>query len=180
MKEEERQKRIDFLFPYIGSLTASLGLREWQIRIPNEYCDDADAWATVTRISRTMEAVIRLNDNFLEATPIRQRQVLLHELIHLWFRLTIEAREGLPDLLGQPVWLVVAARFDAAEEHAVDGLSRALVEYFPLPPVYGEEVKVEDAPTDLDQARGAVVTAASAELHRRGILHRIRSARVLR
>lgn len=105
---------------YVRELADTLKLKDWEIKIKDGGAREG-AIASIYMPYGQKKASLYFSEEFLEETLEEQRQIIIHELVHLHFENAMflgKKRKG----------------FDKAMEIAIDEISTAIATYFPLPP----------------------------------------------
>jgi hypothetical protein len=117
--------RKDSFGPYVRSLADLMGLRDWKVTIGDGGARD-DSAASVWLQGGVKNARIHLSEEFLGYDADRQRQTLVHELVHAHFA----ASDGmLMDWLDDARYKGYVRIF----EYAVDGIAEEWAKFLPLP-----------------------------------------------
>lgn len=118
---------------YLRDLADLMGLRDWTVSVHRDPPDDEHQASCHAVYGRKM-AQIQLSENFLESVPDRQRQTLVHELMHAHFGpLNHLMRSELTD----PGYRA----FMLSLEYAIDGIAEEWAKRLPLPPEAEREGK---------------------------------------
>jgi hypothetical protein len=118
---------------YIFTIAKEFGLRDWDMYLLGDPPDTETAAASVECIYGRRKANIRVGVEFHHASPEEQREVVLHELIHVHFAQTRALiDEVLPDLLGKPAFVAFREAYRQADEHATDAIANAIADRYPL------------------------------------------------
>lgn len=105
-----------------------MGLRDWTVGIAEGATDDVNHEAEAACTTGQKIIWVYLSEHFLERTPDRQRQTLVHELLHAHtapmhqFLCRLEIDKG------------VFAGYDLLMEYMVDGIAEEWAKSLPLPP----------------------------------------------
>lgn len=117
---------------YIRWVADHLELRDWEFDLEREPSED-DCWATVTPTYGKKHAAITVAANFRELAPYKQREIVVHELVHCHLaQVQSQVEDDLEEQLSKSTDAIFFAAFRRNVEYAVDGLSKALAEHFPL------------------------------------------------
>lgn len=130
----ERKQRLASLRPYLGETATALGLTQWTVTLVDDPPDDENMAECRTRRYQ-WEAQIRLSDDAISASREDLRITIVHELLHLWTAGMHDLILRLESPLGTAAYWGWEIGFSRAHEFCVDGLSRSLAKFFPLPPV---------------------------------------------
>jgi hypothetical protein len=126
-REPARPKRDARKFePYFRALAGILALKDWRIEISDDPPPGDHAIADVECVFGRKWAVVRLSDDFLDATEADQRHLTTHELIHCHCSHADGVVDDLLDRRGQRI-------YKRAVEYAVDGLADGIAPLLPLP-----------------------------------------------
>lgn len=119
---------------YMRDRADELGLRDWHLFLTHIPPDDEDADGICTPTEGRKHATIKVCRDFKEQLkPDAQRAVIIHELLHCHFQAAVDmVRVDLPRLLGQPAYDVFFPAFRRSMEYAVDGITDAIADKFPL------------------------------------------------
>jgi hypothetical protein len=118
---------------YVRMIADLFGLREWELLISDQRCDD-DTLADTETIYGQRIARFRFNAKWQEWAVEDLRSTIVHELLHVH---TEPTSELLADVAGASMDEKTAAALTAALsyslERAVDQIAVAIAPYFPLP-----------------------------------------------
>lgn len=119
---------------YVGVLKAALGLVSWNVTVSWTEWADETTDAQVVPVDGRHLATVFLGPGFGTLDFEEQREVLVHELLHLHTAPMVygveEAFKLLPDKAGQ----LASAQFSRHEEYAVDAIAASVAVLLPLPP----------------------------------------------
>ena len=125
-------KEYRSLARYIASIAKDFGLRDWDLSLDSDPCDD-DAIASVNTAYGRKAAVINVAADFEHYTPEAQRMAVIHELIHIHQAQIIDLIERtLPNAIGAAAFLMFNAAWRQAMEHSTDGLATAIADRYPI------------------------------------------------
>lgn len=111
--------------PYIRRLADLMRLKDWDLAVSDENAG-ADNEADISTIFGQKRARIRLSDEFLDKEPARQRETLVHELVHCHIDFTYQsAVDHIPES-SKRMWQREA-------EMSVDTLALVIAPFMPLP-----------------------------------------------
>lgn len=129
---KRRRGDLDGVRAYVAILQPLLRIAHWDLVVGEEQAPDA--MADCSTYVREHRAELRFSDHFFAAPRERQRQVMIHELLHVvteeWHRSNLAAFEALDSTPRS--WATERELHEM--EMCVDGLSRILAPYLPLPP----------------------------------------------
>lgn len=122
---------------YIRGIADQLDLRDWDIRLSRESCDD-DAGATVQVWYGQKRATLRLNlDLYRQSHPEAiedQRRQIVHELLHCHSEYLEENRRVAAEMADRTEREKLQDAFDKrAIEVLIDGLATPIARFFSLP-----------------------------------------------
>ena len=123
-KPKPESTRRQRWLPYVRQIADTIGLKDWAIKLPDEL-PAGDAIASVYPCAGRKIGTLRLSEDFLDYPPEKQRQVLVHELIHCHAATYIRAVEIRTDK--DPVLTLLM-------EYMTDGLADGFAHLLPLPP----------------------------------------------
>lgn len=128
MKKRDRRA----LAAYIRSVADAMGLRDWEIRLSDDWAKD-DVAATIRAAHGRKFAKVSVARGFRNESPEDQRDTIVHELIHLHLEPAADmVYRDLEKLLGRPADAVFTNAFDRNLEYGIDGLACALARHMPL------------------------------------------------
>ena len=135
--------QLTALQSYIRQCADLLGLTDWEVELRPEPPDDPIAGACVEWTDAKRYAHIKLPTDFLSFTQDKQREYIVHELIHLHFanaedviRLDLfECRE-----LSRNLYTMLWLSFKRQMEYGVDQMARVVALSLPHPMIQEEEV----------------------------------------
>lgn len=129
-----RRRHRRLMRSYVQELANLMGLPHWAITIRFEERSSSDAHAEVSRTDGALRAELWLEEKFTALPRSRQRQVIVHELMHLHTAdlqgLLDAARKQMERSEGR-LWKTVTS---AAEELLVDSVAEAWSSSLPMPP----------------------------------------------
>lgn len=120
---------------YLRDVADYLELRDWHFDMPHEPCDD-DAHAMVRVTYGQKHARVYFCSDFLSVRPIRQRHVVVHELIHCHFDPSHSFLEKVlfeGHVLGGQAWVTLEAGHRQHLEFGVDAMASAAAKALPIP-----------------------------------------------
>lgn len=131
---------------YVAYLLGAMDLRDWVVRYrpdepPTEGCD-----ASIHPTYGQRDAVLLLGHDFFEKEPSRQREVLVHELVHC-HAAGVQHHvddERVVDLMGKPAYSMWRAGLTQFVENAVDGIAVAWARTLELPSLPRSTEATED------------------------------------
>jgi hypothetical protein len=127
-----KRDRWDDLESYVADLQAALNVANWKVSVARE-ASDVDAWADINPHEQNHTAELRVSHDFWKQTPEQQREVLVHEILHLVTARLDQTVEALEDAMGKVLWAVFEPQYENATERAVDQLARIIAPTIPLP-----------------------------------------------
>jgi hypothetical protein len=129
------RERHKFWESYLHDLQKRMLLGHWKLILWRKRPSGADenAAAGVVCQGSGHQAFIFLNEEFDAATRTEQREVIVHELVHLHL---FPMRDHLHKQFGDwtDAWPVLRDAHLSHEEYAVDDLARIIAPSLPLPP----------------------------------------------
>ena len=127
-----KRDRWDDLEAYIAELQAALNVANWKVTIARD-ASDVEAWADINPHEQNATAELRISHDFWRQTPEMQREVLIHEILHLVTARLDQTVEALEDAMGKVLWAVFDRQYENATERAVDHLAKVIAPSIPLP-----------------------------------------------
>ncbi len=123
----------EHLVRYVRLVADLFGLRDWEIIVAEQHCDE-DTLADTETTYGQRNARLRFNEKW-QAWPVEElRSTVVHELLHVH---TEPICEMLADMAGATLDEKAAAALTSAVsysmERAVDQIAVAIAPYFPLP-----------------------------------------------
>lgn len=122
---------------YIAYLQDVLRLRDWTITVDWSKPTGKDAWATMTQMSDSKHATLRMSPEFTTTPPRLHGQILLHEMVHCHlFQMENLATTSVSALAGKEATALFSRAYTSANELVTDALADAfepLVVPFRLP-----------------------------------------------
>ena len=125
-----RQRRS--LAKYVSSLAVTLALRDWTLEFPDEEPDSGNAIASVECVYGRRLAIVRFRSDFVTQPCEEQRQVVLHELIHVQFAHRRQATQDALEGIGREARQQAIDAITLGDEYGTDALAEAIAEFFPL------------------------------------------------
>jgi hypothetical protein len=130
----DRQYRS--LARYIFKLAKDLGLGHMELSLhaePPEGDHGLEAAASFEGTYGRQRGAIRVNKDFGHYSPVEQRHVIVHELIHAHTEHLREyVRTSLPGHLSQPAFQMFMSGYTQQDELFTDALADAIAPKFPL------------------------------------------------
>lgn len=117
---------------YVASIQQVLNIGQWEVTIARE-ASDVEAWADIDPHSQANTATLRIAHDFWEQKPDKQREVLIHECLHLVTCRHDQVIENLEEALGKIAWATFEKQHDDAAERVVDHVARVIAQWIPLP-----------------------------------------------
>lgn len=117
---------------YARQLADLLGLRDWTINLMHEFADDT-ADASILTVYGQKVANVYLAEDWESFSPERQRSVMIHELLHCHINAVREPVDHIQDIVGTMVYQPLFNSVTQRLEFAVDGITLAIAQYYPLP-----------------------------------------------
>jgi len=127
-----KRDRWDDLEAYIAALQTALNVANWKVTIARD-ASDVEAWADINPHEQNATAELRISHDFWRQTPEMQRDVLVHEVLHLVTARLDQTVEALEDAMGKVLWAVFEPQYENATERAVDHLAKIIAPSIPLP-----------------------------------------------
>jgi hypothetical protein len=128
-READRWKALE---RYFETITTHLKVNHWDIVVLHD-ASDIDAHADITCNSQSDYATLRVAHDFWRLDPAKQREVLVHEALHIVTCRADQASEALEEALGKVAWAVYSPILDDAHERVVDHVARIIADSLPLP-----------------------------------------------
>lgn len=128
MTDEQHAYWLD----YIRNLAFSLGLHHWRIQLLREPAGDGLA-ADIRIVRGRRIADIRFADNWMTMGFTEQRQMIVHELLHIWFDPIIINVEAASVAMPHAAFKVLDHTTRMQSEYAVDAIAAAIAGWYPLP-----------------------------------------------
>jgi hypothetical protein len=123
---------------YIDSLKEPMRVRDWGITLTEEFAAE-DAGASVSVIYGRNRANIQIAQDFDTYEPEEQRQMIVHELMHIHAQPMGSVLQRVTESRTE-AWLLLATAFHSeALEHMVDLMAEIVAAYVPLPPSEEEQ-----------------------------------------
>jgi len=122
---------------WVADALPRIGLSQWEITVAEDAAAE-DAWADVEPHAYDPRATMRIGSSFEAQTPERQRQILTHELVHLFlqpldrYTASMEATHG-------SVWYGAwYPGYDDHLEQACERIAKSMAPHLPLPRISGK------------------------------------------
>ena len=133
MAKQSAADKWALLGAYLAELQAALLLSHWRVAVAQD-ASDVDAWADISVTSQAaFTAEMRMSHDFWRQEPDRQREVLIHELLHLNAHQADSVVDNLEKPLGELAWAVFSPQYEDATERTVDHMAKVLAQFLPLP-----------------------------------------------
>lgn len=118
---------------YVRECADALGLRDWEVILDDDPCDDEDHAASVSCIYERRIAHVQVTADWMGLPPTEQRHVVAHELAHIHMDADLYyLHEVLPSLIGATTWSAIEAAVRRLHEQGVDGIASGLEVGLPL------------------------------------------------
>jgi hypothetical protein len=131
-EEPQCAHRFAELEAYIGMLQGHLNLYQWQVNVVRD-ASDVEAWADIAPHAQAQTADLRISHDFWAQPAERQREVLVHELVHLVTCRADQLVENLESALGKVAWATFEPQYEDAAERSVDHVARVVAQSVALP-----------------------------------------------
>lgn len=123
----------DDLTRYVRLVADLFGLRDWQIIISPEHCDEDTLADTETTYGQRI-ARLRFNEKWAEWEADDLRSTVVHELLHVHTEPTSELLADITSaILDEKAATAATTAVAYSMERAVDQIAVAIAPYFPLP-----------------------------------------------
>ncbi len=133
MAKQSAADKWAVLAAYLAELQSALLLSHWRVTVAQD-ASDVDAWADISVTNQAaFTAELRISHDFWRQEPDRQREVLIHEMLHLNAHQHDAVVDNLEKALGEIAWAVLSPQYEDATERAVDHMAKVLSQYIPLP-----------------------------------------------
>ena len=119
---------------YLRSLADQIGLKDWDIILGRDEPNGDDVLADVTCTTGQKSAFVRLSKNIQNETPEKQREVLLHELLHCHFDDIDTAVYHAVEVIGGSAIELCRKIVKDRIEFATDAVAIVVAPFYPLPP----------------------------------------------
>lgn len=139
----------EVLTDYVQDLARRMGLTVWHIWVskgPPANCGpddtaDADTAAVASTSYCSLTAKLCFGDIFFTLTDAEQRQVVVHELVHVIQAQRNSVTDSLESCgcLGRREYTLWHTMYEYADERVTDWLAHLIAEQFPTPPWEGKE-----------------------------------------
>ena len=123
----------DDLVLYVRVVADVFGLRDWEIIVSTEHCEEDTLADTETTYGQRL-ARLRFNEKWQDWSPEDLRSTVVHELIHVHTEPTSELLADVAAVvLDEKVASAMMSAVSYSLERAVDQIAVAIAPYFPLP-----------------------------------------------
>lgn len=143
---EDRATLVAHYRQYILEIAAALDLGRWAIVVQDGPTDDLDNLAEACQATYAEEGTIALGDLFFIRPRELQREIVVHECIHLHTKPFHLYQKKVLDVLGRS-GLMGTLFEDLGQEYRetiVDRLAKTIARHFPLPPDHHPLAKPEE------------------------------------
>lgn len=124
--------RWTVLEEWVANAMIAFQLQDWEITISRDAAD-IEAHADIEVSTQRNSANLRVQRDFFDLTPDKQRLVLCHELGHIISGRTDQVFETLEEPLGKIAWAVLEPNYLDATERMVEHWARLIAPHLPLP-----------------------------------------------
>ena len=132
MAAAAKPDRFDALEAYVAELQEALGITVWKITVVRE-ASDVEAWADINPHEQAESAELRVSYDFWKQTPEHQREILIHEMLHIVTARLDQTVESIEEAFGKVIWAIYEPLFEDATERVVDHLAKVIAPSVPLP-----------------------------------------------
>ena len=132
MAATPKPDRFDALESYVTELQQALNVANWKVSVARE-ASDVEAWADINPHSQAETADLRVSHDFWKQTPDHQREVLIHEMLHIVTARLDQTVESIEEAFGKVIWAIYEPLFEDATERVVDHLAKVIAPFVPLP-----------------------------------------------
>ena len=132
MAAAPKPDRYDVLEAYVAELQAALNVSYWKITVARD-ASDVEAWADINPHAQAETAELRVSHDFWKQTPELQREVLVHEMMHVVNARLDQTIEALEEAFGKIAWAIFEPQYVNATERVVDHIAKLLAPNLPLP-----------------------------------------------
>jgi hypothetical protein len=127
-----KRERRD-LEAYARRVADEMGLRDWEIAVGEQPCENGNAAAVACTYGRK-HALIEVGRDFRDDTAEEQRHYIVHELVHCHLEAADNmVEQDLEFALGAHADRVFSDGFKRQLEYGIDALATALAPHLPLP-----------------------------------------------
>lgn len=127
-----KRDKWDDLEAYVTEVQAALNVANWKVSVARD-ASDVEAWADINPHEQNQTAELRISHDFWRQTPEMQREVLIHEVLHLVTARLDQTVEALEEAMGKVLWAVFEPQYENATERTVDHLAKVIAPSIPLP-----------------------------------------------
>ena len=124
--------KYDALEGYVAELQVALNITYWKITVVRDAAD-VEAWADINPHAQAETADLRVSHDFWKQTPEHQREVLVHEMLHIVMARLDQTVEAMEEAFGKIAWAIYDPLFEDAAERVVDHLAKVIAPQLPLP-----------------------------------------------
>ena len=117
-----KQTKWEALEEYVQALQVTLNVANWKVTITQE-ASDVEAWADINPSEVAYTAELRVSHDFWNQSAERQREVLIHEMLHIVTARLDQTVEALEEPLGKVAWAIYDRQYEMATERVVDHLA---------------------------------------------------------
>ena len=132
MATAAKPDKYDALEGYVAELQVALNVTYWKITVVRDAAD-VEAWADINPHSQAETADLRVSHDFWKQTPDHQREVLIHEMLHIVTARLDQTVESIEEAFGKVIWAIYEPLFEDATERVVDHLAKVIAPWVPLP-----------------------------------------------
>ena len=132
MAAAPKPDKYDVLEAYVADLQAALNVSYWKITVARD-ASDVEAWADINPHAQAETAELRVSHDFWKQTPELQREVLVHEMMHVVNARLDQTIEALEEAFGKIAWAIFEPQYEDATERVVDHLAKVIAPGLPLP-----------------------------------------------
>ena len=132
MAAAPKPDKYDALEGYVAELQVALNVTYWKITVVRDAAD-VEAWADINPHSQAETADLRVSHDFWKQSPDHQREVLIHEMLHIVTARLDQTVEAMEEAFGKIAWAIFEPQYVNATERVVDHIAKLLAPNLPLP-----------------------------------------------
>jgi hypothetical protein len=129
---KQQPDKYDALDAYVAELQAAMNVTYWKITVARD-ASDVEAWADINPHAQAETAELRVSHDFWKQTPELQREVLVHEMMHVVNARLDQTIEAMEEAFGKIAWAIFEPQYEDATERVVDHLAKVIAPNLPLP-----------------------------------------------
>lgn len=128
---------------YARYVADALKLQGYKLHVQRSDDEDGEDYAEVVPTENRKVAVVTLHRPYFEASPVDQRNTLVHEFVHVILHPWRVGRKALTEVLSPQCYAMFDREQDAREETATDHLADAVSPLLATPEQWAKAAQID-------------------------------------